>query len=170
MLLIDSQIWIYYFDPNAKENRNVTSWMEGANRTGILYTEEIALSAIIPMEIGHNLFRISKLDRDTVEELLLGLVSMNNCKTLDIDQLLVLEALKILKKFHPHGIGGRDSLILATMRKNGIKTIVTHDKNILAISDIKRIDPVFDPPLEVLPGEGFDHEEFEKRLVNVFHL
>ncbi len=56
MITIDSQIWIYYWDINALEHENVEIWLNGKNNDGILFKEEIVLSAIIPIEVGHHLF------------------------------------------------------------------------------------------------------------------
>ena len=50
MMTIDSQIWIYYLDPAASENANITNWLDGKIEPGILLTEEIGMNAIIPLE------------------------------------------------------------------------------------------------------------------------
>ncbi len=47
MLSIDSQILIYYFDPHSKEYANIVKWFEE-----ILVSEEIFLSAIVPIEVA----------------------------------------------------------------------------------------------------------------------
>ncbi len=52
MITIDSQIWIYYWDSNAKEHKNITNWLNGKNKNGILFNKDIILSAIIPVEVG----------------------------------------------------------------------------------------------------------------------
>ncbi|MFQ6126407.1 MAG: type II toxin-antitoxin system VapC family toxin [Candidatus Heimdallarchaeota archaeon] len=164
MLTIDSQIWIYYFDANAKENANVANWFEGKNQDGILFTEKIVLSSIIPIEVAHNLFKISQIDRNEIEDLIISLISLDHCQLIEINQTLIFEALSALKKYSPMGIGGRDALIIATMEICQIKTIATHDKNLLSLKELKRIDPIFDPPMEINPGEDFDSEKFKIRV------
>lgn len=164
MLSIDSQIWIYYFDRNARENPNVTSWFEGENQDGILFSEQIVLSSIIPIEVAHNLFKMSELDKNAIEQLIISFISLDNCQLIDINQALILEALNFLKKLASRGIGGRDALILATMNKYQIETILTHDKNLLSIRELSRIDPVFNPPLKLQPGEEFDLEIFKVKI------
>lgn len=167
MITIDSQIWIYFFDPNAIENSAVSKWLTGKNNKGPLFEEEIVLNSVIPIEIGHQLFKLSHLLKEKTEKLLLKLLSMKNCKIAETDLYLVLEALKILKKLSSVGIGGRDALILATMERFQVQTIVTHDKNILAYNKFYRIDPVFDPPLVLKIGKNFDSKEFKHRLQQI---
>ena len=164
MLTIDSQIWIYYFDGNAKESSNITKWFEGENHDGVLFTKQIIMSSIIPIEVAHNLFKVAELDKDQIEQIIISFISLDNCQLIEIDQMLILEALKILKTFAPIGIGGRDALILATMEKFQLKTIVTLDKNLLALTELKRIDPVFKPPMLLEPEEDFNYEKFKTMI------
>lgn len=163
MITIDSQIWIYYWDINAPEHENVKFWLNGKNNDGILFKEKIVLSAIIPIEVGHHLFRLTelkkKLEKDIVEDLILSLISSENCQLIEIDAILLVAAIQKLKKFSAMGIGGRDVLILATMDRLKVSTIATHDKNILALKEYRRIDPVFDPPLKLEIGEKFDEKD-----------
>jgi predicted nucleic acid-binding protein len=163
MITIDSQIWIYYWDINALEHENVEIWLNGKNNDGILFKEEIVLSAIIPIEVGHHLFRLTefkkKLEKDIVEDLILSLISSENCQLIEIDAILLVDAIQKLKKFSAMGISGRDVLILATMDRLKVSTIATHDKNILALKEYRRIDPVFDPPLKLEIGEKFDEKD-----------
>ncbi len=53
MITIDSQILIYYWDSSAKEHKNITNWLNGKNKDGILFNKDIILSAIIPVEVGN---------------------------------------------------------------------------------------------------------------------
>ena len=45
---------------------------------------------------------------------------------------MMLKALDILKSLKDQGVGGRDSIILASMQLYDIQTIATHDKRSLA--------------------------------------
>ncbi len=171
MLTIDSQIWIYYLDMNAKEHKNVVSWLNGKNDNGVLFKEKIVLSSIIPLEVAHNLFKSTittkTLDKDRIEEMIFSLISLENCQLVDIDQLLILESIKKLKQYIAQGIGGRDALILTTMEQLNIQTIVTHDKNILSLKQIRRIDPVFSSPLVLEIGVELDSQDFKQRIQNL---
>lgn len=155
MITIDSQIWIYYFDPNARENANVQKWFEG-----IMVKEQIMLSAIVPLEVSHNLYAVPKLDKKSTESLILKWISQENITFVSIDNQLMLLALELLKSNRDKGVGGRDCLILASMLVKDVETIVTHDKNLLRMSSLHRIDPVFNPPLILKKGEVFDESKF----------
>jgi len=171
MITIDSQIWIYYWDINAKEHKNIKAWLNGTNKDGILFKEDIILSAIIPIEIGHQLFKLTDINKDldkvTVEDLILSLISNENCKIIDIDAILLVDVIQKMKIFSPMGIGGRDTLILATMNRLKVSTIATHDKNILTLKSYRRIDPVFKPPLILEIGEDFNNQNFQENLNHI---
>ena len=126
MLTIDSQIWIYYFDPNASENFNVQRWMNS-----ILPNEAIYLSTIIPVEVSHNLYAIPKVHKDDIENLVLKWITQENINLVDIDQHNLLIALELIKTNRSRGIGGRDCLILASMITQDVETLVTNDKNFI---------------------------------------
>ncbi|MBN1329317.1 MAG: PIN domain-containing protein [Candidatus Heimdallarchaeota archaeon] len=155
LLTIDSQIWIYYFDPNAKENESVEKWFEG-----ILAKEQIMLSSIIPLEVAHNLYAVPNLDKLSTENLILKWVTQENITFIHVDTNIMLLALELLKANRSKGVGGRDCLILASMLAKGVETIVTHDKNLLRITSFLRIDPVFDPPLIISKGTEFTESKF----------
>jgi predicted nucleic acid-binding protein len=171
MLTIDSQIWIYYLDVNAKEHKNVVSWLNGENNNGVLFKEKIILSSIIPLELAHNFFKTAitrkTLDKDKVEEMIFSLISLENCQLIDIDQFLIFESIKKLKQYGSMGIGGRDALILTTMDQFNVQTIVTHDKNILSLKQIRRIDPVFATPFILEIGDEFDYKDFKQRILDL---
>jgi predicted nucleic acid-binding protein len=167
MICIDSQIWIYYWDKKAPEHINVTKWIE-AN----LAKETLALSGIIPIEIAHTLYNIpnrKKIDQpeqlDDLVEAVESLLSLQNAEFVDLDQSLVLSALQILEEKRRYGIGGRDCVILASMQRHHVKTLVTHDKNLLKEKSIQRLDPVIDPPLKFDEGEEFDENRWDAMVV-----
>jgi len=171
MITIDSQIWIYYWDSNALEHENVSKWMQGTERDGILYRDKIVLSSIIPIEMGHNLYRLAHLrkglDKETIADLLLTFISTENYQIIDIDNIILVDVLQKMKDLIHLGIGGRDALILTTMDRLKVSTIATHDKNILKLIKYKRIDPVFKSPLILNVGDEFDEEVFGKKLKNL---
>ncbi len=170
MITIDSQIWIYYWDINAIEHNNIKNWLNGTEKDGILFKDQIILSSIIPIEVGHHLYKtadLSKdLDKETIEDLLLALISTENCQIIDVDAILLVDVIQKMKKYSPLGIGDRDTLILATMDRLKVTTIATHDKNILTLKGYKRIDPVFKPPLILEINDNFDNQNFQEKLKN----
>jgi len=147
MITIDSQIWIYYWDINAIEHENIKKWLNGKEKDGILFKEYIILSAIIPIEVGHHLYKVADLsrafDKETIEDLILALISTENCQIIDIDAILLVDVIQKMKNYSSLGIGGRDTLILATMDRLKVSTIATHDKNILALKNYKRIQTLY---------------------------
>ena len=164
MIVIDTQIWIYLLEPNARENENVRKYLEGNKDDGILITEKIGLNPIIPIEVAHNLFGNSKLNTNNLHNALVEIFNAENISIFDINQNIMSKALGILKNYRGKGIGGRDSLILATMVQENISTIITHDKNILSLSELNRIDPVFNPPLKLEIDDTFDFTNFKKMV------
>lgn len=162
MITIDSQIWIYYFDPNALENGNVSAWMK-LN----LKSKEIILSMIIPLEVAHNLYKIPRISPDQIEKLLFRWITQKNILILDATQEDMISALQMLKYNRSKGIGGRDCLILSTMNLSKVEILVTHDKNLLMLEKFKRIDPVFNPPLILEKNQEFNVEEYQKRLNSI---
>jgi len=156
LITIDSQIWIYYFDPNAPENRNVGQWMKTN-----LKTANIVLSTIIPLEVAHNLYNIPRMASDQIEQLLFKWITQKNISIQDATQKELIMALKSLKTNRSQGIGGRDSLIISTMTLNNVEVLVTHDKNLLRLTQFSRIDPVFNPPLVLEINQPLDEAEFK---------
>lgn len=163
MITIDSQIWIYYFDPNAKENKNVLHWMRKH-----LQTSDILLNIIIPTEVAHNLYTIPKISRNLIEQLLFKWITQKNITIADLSNKEMINALQKLKTLRSHGIGGRDCLILATMDFFEVKTIVTNDKNLLIQTDLQRINPIFDPPLILERGESFNLQRYKENLKSLY--
>lgn len=159
MITIDSQIWIYFFDPNAKENKNVQLWMKDH-----LQTSEILLNIIIPTEVAHNLYSIPKISRDLIERLLFKWITQKNITIAELSNKEMINALQKLKLLRSQGIGGRDCLILATMEFFKLETIVTNDKNLLTQIELRRIDPVFDPPMVLEKGELFNLQKYKEKL------
>ena len=97
-----------------------------------------------------------KANKNDIENLILKWISQEYIEFVEADQQTMLIALEILKNNRSKGIGGRDCLILASMLNSDVETIVAHDKNLLRIQNLNRIDPVFDPPLILNKGEEFD--------------
>ncbi len=162
LITIDSQIWIYYYDPNALENGNVSTWMK-LN----LKSKEIILSMIIPLEVAHNLYKIPRMSPDQIEKLLFRWITQKNIMILDATQEEMISALQMLKYYRSKGIGGRDCLILSAMNLSKVEILVTHDKNLLMLEKFKRIDPVFNPPLILEKNQVFNVEEYQKKLNSI---
>jgi predicted nucleic acid-binding protein len=164
LISIDSQIWIYYLDANAVENKNVLRYLDGKEEDGILFKEKILITTIIPLEVAHNFFRNEEIDPEKAYEIITNTFHLQNLEIKEVSMALMEEALKILAKNRKKGIGGRDAIILATLEQEQVDTIITHDKNLLELKNLRRIDPVFNPPLLLETGEKFDQTEFKEKL------
>lgn len=162
-MLIDSQIWIYYLDPNAEENEKVTLFMEGSHKNGVLFTEKIISNPVIPMEVAHSIFANLSLSIVDSYEVVTSIFNAENIELKDFDKENLFDGLKILANYRMQGIGGRDAMLLATMKKYNVPTLVTNDKNLLKLTELKRIDPIFDPPLVLEVEIGFDEDMYSNR-------
>ncbi len=168
LISIDSQIWIYYLDANAIESTHVVNYLDGIDDEGILTQEKILLNTIIPIEVAHNFFRNKEIDIQKTYEIITRTFHLENMEIKEITLTLMELALRIVAKNRIKGIGGRDALILATMEQEQVNTLVTHDKNLLELVNLRRIDPVFNPPLIIEIGEKFDPNEFKRRIQSLF--
>ena len=155
MIAIDTMLWIYNIDANAREHRNVRLWLEGKRSKGVIKTECVLINTVIAMEIVHNLRRVAKLPAEHVYDYVLRILTLRNLvlDTLSLDALN--ESISTFEDYFQYGIGGRDATVLASMRRHGVTTIATHDKNLLSVREIERIDPTHDPPLILSKGEKF---------------
>jgi predicted nucleic acid-binding protein len=147
MIAIDSMIWIYNCDIHAPEHKNVHLWLEGEkNRKGIIDLEELLVNTVIVMEVVHNLRRRARLPPEPVYEYTLKMLTLRNMMVAPLDRELLHISMHALEKYYEYGIGGRDATVLATMLKWNVDTIVTHDINLLKITDFRRVDPTYRPP------------------------
>ena len=149
-------VWIYDCDANAPEHQNVRAWLEGERgRRGVIETEELLVNTVIIIEIIHNLRRLAGLTPTVVYDYVSRIMTLRTMKVEEFDRNLLTESMRSFEDYYRYGIGGRDATILAAMRRNDVSSIATHDRNILAITDFERIDPVVKPPLILRRGHTF---------------
>lgn len=142
MLIIDSNIWAYYFDSTTQEHSRVM----GAVRNAIK-REEILMNTVIQMEVAHYLIkRLGPVLGNEKLNVFLGYPF----KVDILDKELVSSAIELLAKYTHMGIGGRDATLIASMKKNNATKLMTHDKCLKRIDWVKAIDPC---------GQGSDSEE-----------
>ncbi|MEM1582647.1 MAG: type II toxin-antitoxin system VapC family toxin [Candidatus Bathyarchaeia archaeon] len=122
MIFVDSNIWCYYFDQRLPEYKYVREPMRK-----ILKNEEIVCNTIIIMEVAHYLVR--HLPAEDSRRKIEYLVNLENMKIVDFDRQTMIEALENLTEYaYTHGLGGRDSTVIATLKTLGINKILTHDE------------------------------------------
>jgi predicted nucleic acid-binding protein len=134
MILIDSNIWAYYFDVTLPEHQKVIRPLETA-----LKKNQAAVNATIVVETFHYLVkRLGPLEGKKK-----GSIFLNYGMPLfEIDEEIIELTLMKLSEFTHLGIGGRDASILATMSIEGIQNLMTHDQAFKRVPDIEIIDPV----------------------------
>jgi predicted nucleic acid-binding protein len=134
MILIDSNIWAYYFDVSLPEHQKVIKPLETA-----LKKKHAAVNATIAVETLHYLVkRLGPLEGNKK-----GNIFLNYGMPLyEIDEEIVELTLTKLSEFTHLGIGGRDATILATMSLEGIHNLMTHDQAFKRVPEIDVMDPI----------------------------
>jgi len=134
MIIIDTNIWAYYFDRDSPEHESVVPYVERA-----LKSEQIAVNTVIVMELAH--FLVKNLGPvDGGEKL--GLFLRFPLAISDFDYRATLDSVEMLKRHSHLGIGGRDSTVLALMSRAGVKRIMTHDEALKKVEWLEAVDPV----------------------------
>ncbi|MFB0522730.1 MAG: type II toxin-antitoxin system VapC family toxin [Candidatus Bathyarchaeia archaeon] len=134
MLIIDSNIWAYYFDEDATEHRSVADKVEAA-----LTSQKIAINTVIIIEVAH--FLIKNLG-PMIGRNKLNLFLSFPFAVIDLDYDLTQKAIDLLAKYSHRGIGGRDATILATAETLSLNEIMTHDQAFKRVDWLKVIDPI----------------------------
>jgi predicted nucleic acid-binding protein len=134
MLMIDSNIWAYFFDSTLPEHKAVQKPVEDA-----INNEEVSTTTVIQMELMHYLVKRMGpvLGKEKMD------VFLNYPFILDVlDRELVTLSLGILQRYSHMGIGARDASILASMKRHGVKRLMTHDRALKRVEDIEALDPI----------------------------
>jgi predicted nucleic acid-binding protein len=103
--------------------------------------EGIVLNFTSLLEVAHYFRNLGETELTSRMDKLRNLTTLNLA---DLDAATAEEALSILAKDSGKGIGGRDAVIVATMRMKGVKRILTHDKDFKRVAGIRVMDSI--PP------------------------
>jgi len=133
MIYVDANYWIYWFDQRLPEHQHVLETMRNAIHEGVV------LSVVTLMEVAHY-FR--NLPGEDFLKNLHRIENLTTSKFVSLDLDLAELAFEQLTKYARVGIGGRDSVILATMKTTGTKRIASHDKVFKKIEGLEVIDPI----------------------------
>ncbi len=134
ILIIDTNIWVYYFDQDSPEHKFVVGPVEKA-----LKSEQIEINTIIIMELAH--FLIKNLGPvDGGEKL--GLFLRFPLVISDFEYRSALDSVEMLKRYSHLGVGGRDATVLALMNRARVKKIMTHDEALKKVDCVEATDPV----------------------------
>jgi len=134
MLIIDSNIWAYYFDRDTPEHPFIVDKVEEA-----LSSEKIAVNTVIVIEVAH--FLVKNLG-PVVGRGKLNIFLDFPFTVIDLNYDLTLKAVELLTKYSHQGIGGRDATILATAETLSLNKIMTHDEAFKRIDWLEVIDPI----------------------------
>ena len=134
MLVIDSNLWIYYADRTTPEHRKVAPYL-----TRVLHEEEIGVNTVIQMEVAHYL--VKRLGRVRGEEALRDFLRLG-ISVDPLDDGLVADSVTQLVEYTDVGIGGRDATVLATLRRLGTTRLATHDHAFRRVDWVEIEDPV----------------------------
>jgi predicted nucleic acid-binding protein len=134
MILIDSNMWCFYFDASAKEHHRAVKAIDS-----VLSKEQILSSTVVLMEASHFLVRnlgtrIGKTKIDTLFSFPMTVV--------DFDADLLNASINMLCNYAHAGIGGRDATLLAALKKAKTNRIMTHDASFKDVDWLHVIDPV----------------------------
>ena len=133
MIYVDTNYWIYWFDQRLPEHKHVIRPMRDAINEGIV------LNVVTLMEVAHY-FRY--LPKESFQRRLHTIQNLTTLTLIDLDLDLAELTFQQLTKYAKIGIGGRDSVILATMKATDTKRIVTHDEAFRKIESIEVIDSI----------------------------
>lgn len=131
--MLDSNIWIYYFDAALPEHPSVVKAVDQAVRTGVI------LSTIVLIEVAHYFFTQSPKAAGAAMR---RLRTLSTARIFDFALSTYDRAAELLHRYAALGIGGRDAAILATMQEAGIDELLSHDTAFRRIPFIHVIDPV----------------------------
>jgi predicted nucleic acid-binding protein len=138
LLFVDSNIWCYYFDARLPEHVCVRDAMRE-----IIKAQEIACNTVIVMEVAHYLVRhfTEKIARKKIE----AFVNLSSIDIADFNRQLLSETVETLLAYaYAEGLGGRDATVIASMKLQNIKKIVSHDdifKRLANKLELEVIDP-----------------------------
>jgi predicted nucleic acid-binding protein len=132
---IDGNIIVYALNKDLPEYYDCNSLLKLVAKG----EEIISIPAIVLMECYHALVYSYKFTPSDVKRRLLSIINSKNISILPIMNSTIIIAFEISETYK---MGGRDSLIVASLLEYNIKEIYSHDKDFDKIKLIKRIDPV----------------------------
>mgnify|MGYP001207992239 CR=1 FL=1 len=139
MIFVDSNIWCYYFDQRVPEHKHIREPMRE-----IITSEEIACSTIIVMEVAHYIVR--HFDEKNARKKIDFFINLRNIHISDFNRHMMQESLEsLLEHSYSDGLGGRDATIIATLKSQNIKRVITHDavfKRLAAKLTLHVTDPI----------------------------
>ena len=134
MILIDSNMWCFYFSEDSKEHEKASKAIEEA-----LANQRVLSNAAVIAEVSHFLVknlgpRIGKSKIDTLLSFPMTII--------DLDFSLMKQSISMLCDYSHTGIGGRDATLLAALKHAGANKIMTNDGAFKKIDWLEVLDPL----------------------------
>lgn len=124
MILVDANVWAYFFDANTKEHARVK-----ATLPRLLGDDELLMPTVVQMEVVHYLVkRLGVAAAEAVDTFLAQAASVE-----PLTGGITAEASRLLLAQHASGIGGRDAALLV-MAKRHEASIFTNDKDLAKVA------------------------------------
>ncbi len=124
MILVDSNVWIYFLDANTKEHARVSTALPR-----LMDEEDLLIPAVVQMEVVHYLVRRRGAKAaDAIDTFL--------AQAAEVEVLtggVVVEAGRLMFAHVDTGIGGRDAALLV-MAKRRDATLLTNDKPLAKVA------------------------------------
>jgi predicted nucleic acid-binding protein len=139
LIFIDSNVWCYYFDQRLPEHLKIREPMRQ-----IIKSEEILSNTIVAMEVAHYLVR--HFPKETARKKIDFFVNLKNFRIVDFNAEIMAETIEtLLEHAYADGLGGRDATIIATMKAQNTKKIISHDSIFRRLENkigLELVDPI----------------------------
>ena len=146
MIFVDSNIWCYYFDQRLPEHKHVREPMRE-----IIKSDEIACNTIIVMEVAHYIVR--HFNEKSARKKIDFFINLRNMQISDFNRQMMRESLESLLEYsYADGLDGRDATIIAALKSQNIRRIITHDavfKRLAAKLPLEVTDPLQATPKQL---------------------
>ena len=133
LIYIDANYWIYWFDERLPEHNSVNGAMQNAIREGVV------VNTVTLMEVAHYL---RSLPTRILNEKIKMITSLSTLTLVDFTSSILLSSINFLSTYSQSGLGGRDCVILATMKAMNSRELLTHDRAFKKVNGIKVIDEI----------------------------
>ena len=101
--------------------------------------EGVVVNTVTLMEVAHYL---KSLSARILNEKMKMITSLSNLTLVDFTSNILMSSINFLSTYAQNGLGGRDCVILATMKTTDSNELLTHDRAFWKVNDIKVIDEI----------------------------
>lgn len=124
LILLDSNVWIYYLDAGLPEHAAVRKAVGPR-----LATEDVLSSPVVQLEVVHYIVKRLEADADDLVDRFLQFP----CDAAPLTDAEVVESSRLLLANRASGIGARDATLLVLARQSGAE-LLTRDKSLARVA------------------------------------